>query len=163
MKNVLYAITGVLFAVSAGASPADSVPIVCEKVAEPSFGGYTLYKKQPKTAEEHAMNIVTGNGVAALLIDKPRRITYVLKEAVNRIENTDGTTQFGGANIEINSLHVKAVSPSQVLEINRTTGEMIHTFILSDEAIALWKDKHGGTPPKYGTWRYLCKKSTPAF
>ncbi|KGH30829.1 hypothetical protein [Comamonas testosteroni] len=163
MKHALLTIIGVLLTANASASSPDSVLIVCDKVSDANLGKLDLYKKPPKNEDEHILNIISGDGIASLLVEKPKRITLVLKESVNRIENTDGTTQFGGATIEFNSHHVKAVGKGQVLNINRVTGAMTHTFILSDETIASWKSKHGGTLPKAGTWRYQCQKSAPAF
>lgn len=99
-------------------------------------------------------------GILGMLVEKPKTVSYIIKPSVNRIENFDGTTNFGGGYIKINDASIEAVTSSQVLRINRLTGAMTHTIVQSDETIAAWKKKHGGTPPKQGSWGYQCKKLT---
>lgn len=165
MKRFFFFTASVLFSLSTAASgdPDGEVTIVCEQESSPSFTNIKLYKTPPKTDREHAMNIVMGNGVGALLIEKPKRIFFVLNESKNRIERTDGTTPFGGAKISFDRKFVRAVSQSQVMKLDRRTGEMAHTFFLSEETISEWKRKHGGTPPDAGTWIYQCKTTEAVF
>ena len=161
MRTAIFLIAAVTVTTSIHANE-DDVRVVCNKTADADLGQYTLYKTPPKTLQEHATNIVMG-GLSGLLVEKPNQVSYIIKERENRIENTDGTSDFGGANIEINSNHIQAISANRVMKLNRLTGEMTYTFILPDETANAWKKKHGGTPPRFGTWNYQCRKSSPAF
>lgn len=162
MKTAIFLIAAVLVTVSGTHASEDGIRIVCDKTADAVLGQYTLYKTPPKTLQEHVMNSMMG-GLTNLLIEKPTQVYYVIKERENRIENADGTSNFGGAKIEINSNHIQAISPNAVMKMNRLSGEMTHTFILSDETVDAWKKKHGGTPPRSGTWHYQCRKAPTAF
>lgn len=161
MKSVFLFLFALTVTALAQASDKDTV-IICKKTKNPSLGSYKLYKVPPKSEREHIENVLMG-GVSRLLVERPEQFTFVLKLRENRIDNTDGTTQFGGANIRFRDTYIDAISEVRVLGIDRVSGEMTDSLYLKDAEIDAWNKKHGGTPPRSGTWYYQCKNASMVF
>ena len=160
IRLISITLAGLAACSTAYAAAAAPIYAVCTKTASPDLSTYQLYKVPPKTINEVAKDIVMG-GIAGMMVEKPDQESYVIKPDLNRIDNPDGTTNFGGSRVNMTDTLIEAISTSKIFKLNRLTGEMSITVILSNETIKAWEQAHGGKPPQIATWHYRCKKAEP--
>lgn len=151
-----------MLVVCVGHAAADSIYLTCTPISRTNAQLSDFYKTSPPNIQSQliADMLVEGLDVNVLF---PAPESWVIDLTEGRIFSPEQYSGLPFINAKISKSVISAdrytPNHSHSFVLNRITGKLIYQNTISKEAVAAWRNKHGGVLPNFWNWNLSCQAS----